>query len=139
MLSSLNPGKKLRIGVAALNPHAGEEGILGTEEKEIISPFCREHFESDVVVKGPIPADVLFRDAFKGDFDGVVAAYHDQAMIPLKLGGVGRMVNATMGLPFVRTSPDHGVAYDIAGKDRADPSGMGLAIDLAMDLLVSKR
>jgi len=130
---------EIRVGVAGLNPHAGEGGLLGSEESEVIGPFClRADRETDgVTVQGPFPADVLFRRAQSGDFDGIVALYHDQAMIPIKLAGVGRTVNVTMGLPFVRTSPDHGVAYDIAGTGRADQAGMIRAIELAVDLAVA--
>ncbi len=139
MLSHLHPGKKLRIGVAALNPHAGEDGLIGSEERETIAPFCRDFSDiRQIDIIGPLPADVLFREAFAGRFEGVVAMYHDQAMIPLKLLGVGRTVNVTMGLPFVRTSPDHGVAYDIARTGKADPTGMRLAIELAAKLAASK-
>jgi 4-hydroxythreonine-4-phosphate dehydrogenase len=137
MLKLVHPGKKLRIGVAALNPHAGEDGLLGTEENQVIGPFCRSLQQKDdpaLQIRGPVPADTLFRDALSGAYDGIISAYHDQAMIPLKLAGVGQMVNVTMGLPFVRTSPDHGVAYDIAGKNQADPSGMKLAVEFAQRL-----
>ncbi|MCP4676040.1 MAG: 4-hydroxythreonine-4-phosphate dehydrogenase PdxA, partial [Deltaproteobacteria bacterium] len=103
-------------------------------------PFCREFEErDDIEVIGPLPADSLFRDAFEGRYNGVVSTYHDQAMIPIKLFGIGRTVNVTMGLPFIRTSPDHGVAYDIARLNRADPSGMKLAIDLAAHLATPKK
>jgi 4-hydroxythreonine-4-phosphate dehydrogenase len=129
------PSRRPRIGVAALNPHAGEEGLFGSEEAELLIPFCRRAAEeNDAEVKGPLPADSIYREALAGRLDAVVAAYHDQAMIPLKLGGVGQMVNVTMGLPFIRTSPDHGVAYDLARTGRADPSGFRLAFDLAVTL-----
>ncbi|MDJ0762877.1 MAG: 4-hydroxythreonine-4-phosphate dehydrogenase PdxA [Myxococcota bacterium] len=123
------------IAVAALNPHAGEGGLIGTEEEEILNPFCRKiaaQVDADITL--PLPADMVFRDAFQGRYDAVVSVYHDQAMIPLKLGGIGQTVNVTMGLPFIRTSPDHGVAYDIVGTGNADPAGMRAAIDLAADL-----
>ncbi len=124
-----------RIGLAALNPHAGENGLLGAEEEEILIPLCQEYASrEDLVLKGPIPADSLFREALAGQWDGVVSIYHDQAMIPLKLGGVGQTVNVTMGLPFVRTSPDHGTAYDIAGKGLANPAGLKSALELAVKL-----
>ncbi|MCP4197470.1 MAG: 4-hydroxythreonine-4-phosphate dehydrogenase PdxA [Proteobacteria bacterium] len=142
MLKLIHPGKKLRIGVAALNPHAGEDGLLGTEENQVIGPFCRalqQKGDPALQIHGPVPADTLFRDALSGAYDGIISAYHDQAMIPLKLSGVGQMVNVTMGLPFVRTSPDHGVAYDIAGRNQADPSGMKLAIDFAQKLANMKK
>jgi len=128
-----------RIAVSALNPHAGEQGLLGFEEQEILEPFCRALSERpDVRITGPVPADALYRDAFAGRYDAVVAAYHDQAMIPLKLLGPGRVVNVTWGLPFIRTSPDHGVAYDVARKNLASPDGMALAVELAIELVRSK-
>ncbi len=133
------PDESPRIGVAALNPHAGEDGLFGHEEVELLDPFCREMAErSDVKVVGPLPADTIYREALAGHLDAVVAAYHDQAMIPLKLAGVGQMVNVTMGLPFVRTSPDHGVAYDVARTGRANPAGFRLALDLAATLSASR-
>jgi 4-hydroxythreonine-4-phosphate dehydrogenase len=123
-----------------VNPHGGEQGLIGREEREIVEPFCQDQGRRPhMQIKGPIPADTLFREAFAGDYDGVVAAYHDQAMIPLKLLGPGRVVNVTWGLPFIRTSPDHGVAYDLAKKGRADPRGMKLAINLAIDLIAAKK
>ncbi len=141
LLKVVRPGKVLRIGIAALNPHAGEDGLLGMEENQVIAPFChalRQLEDPLLDIHGPVPADTLFREALAGAYDGVVSAYHDQAMIPLKLSGVGQMVNVTMGLPFVRTSPDHGVAYDIAGMNQADPSGMKLAVEFAWELAKMK-
>ena len=124
------------IGVAALNPHAGEDCLLGLEEHDILTPFCRAFDDlNDIQIFGPIPADTLFRDALAGKYHGVIAAYHDQAMIPLKLTGTGATVNITAGLPFVRTSPDHGVARDIARTGRADPRGMQGAIATALRLI----
>ena len=123
------------IGVAGFNPHAGEDGVLGREELDVIGPFCRDMGGSkEAEVRGPIPADTVYRDALAGKYDAVVAAYHDQAMIPLKLAGTGTTVNVTMGLPFVRTSPDHGTARDIAGKGIANPAGMAMAIEYAARL-----
>ncbi|MCK9459133.1 MAG: 4-hydroxythreonine-4-phosphate dehydrogenase PdxA [Proteobacteria bacterium] len=140
LLSALGKGPRPRIAIAALNPHAGEGGLLGAEENEILAPFCEAQRGSSIAeISGPIPADAIFRDAFAGAYDGVIAAYHDQAMIPLKLAGFGRTANVTAGLPFVRTSPDHGVARDIARTGRADPSGMRLAIDTAVDLWRARR
>ncbi len=135
LLRDLGTGPRATIGIAGFNPHAGEDGLLGTEEREILEPFCRE-FSTEVRAKlvGPIPADTIYRDAMSGQFDAVVAAYHDQAMIPLKLSGPGQTVNITMGLPFIRTSPDHGTATDIAGKGTADPGGMTNAIEYAIRL-----
>ncbi len=139
MLASMQPGRKPRIAVAGLNPHAGEGGLFGNEEQEIFMPFCealREKGEAEVA--GPLSADAVYRDAVNGRYDGVVAAYHDQAMIPLKLAGLGQMVNVTMGLPFVRTSPDHGVAYDIARTGKADPGGFRFALELAVRMLAAR-
>jgi len=137
---ALRPDKRPRIAVAALNPHGGENGLIGREEHDIIGPFCESNRESDLAqIVGPIPADTLFRQALEGKYEGVVSVYHDQALIPLRLHGVGKMVNVTMGLPFVRTSPDHGVAYDIAGKNLVNPAGMQLAIKLAARLSVWKK
>lgn len=132
ILEVIDAPRPFRIAVAALNPHAGEHGRFGTEEREIIEPLCRSlAAELPVELIGPVPADAVYRDALAGRYDAVVAAYHDQALIPLKLGGLGRSVNVTMGLPFVRTSPDHGVAYEIARTGRADSRGMKLALDIA--------
>jgi len=139
VLGALGKGPRPRIAIAAVNPHGGEDGLLGREEIEILAPFCaavRGSVAAEIV--GPIPADAVFRDALAGAYDGVIAAYHDQAMIPLKLAGFGRTANVTCGLPFVRTSPDHGVARDIANTGRADPSGMRLAIDVAIDLWAAR-
>ena len=135
LLKEMHPDKRPRIAIAAFNPHAGEGGLLGNEEAGILEPFCRDiRGRVDAEITGPTPADTVFRDAMNGRYDGVIAAYHDQAMIPLKLMGNGQTVNVTMGLPFVRTSPDHGTAHDIAGTGVADPAGMRLAIDAAVKL-----
>jgi len=136
---ALSPARSPRIAVAALNPHAGEGGLLGTEEQDVLVPFCEAARARGMDVSGPIAADAVFRDAFAGAYDGVVSAYHDQAMIPLKLCGFGRTANVTAGLPFIRTSPDHGTARDIAGKGIADPSGMRLAVDIALALQSADR
>jgi len=120
-----------RIGVSALNPHAGEGGFLGREEKMIISPAVNYLRKKMKGVSGPHPADTLFYKAKRGAFDAVVCMYHDQALIPLKMAAFEKGVNMTLGLPFMRTSPDHGTAFDIAGKGKADPSSMIEAIKLA--------
>jgi 4-hydroxythreonine-4-phosphate dehydrogenase len=123
-----------RLAVAALNPHAGEGEIFGDEERRIIFPAVREAKRRGIRVFGPLPADSLFYQAARGDYDAVICMYHDQALIPLKLlhfiGGVA----LTLGLPFVRTSVDHGTAYDIAGKNKADATSMKEAILLAARL-----
>jgi 4-hydroxythreonine-4-phosphate dehydrogenase len=128
-----------RIAVAGLNPHAGEHGLFGREDEERIAPAvatCRAH---GIDVSGPLPADTVFVRAQRGDFDVVVACYHDQGLIPVKLVAFGRAVNVTLGLPFVRTSPDHGTAFDIAGKGIADPKPMIAAIRLAVEMCRSKK
>lgn len=123
-----------RIAVAALNPHAGEGGMLGREERTIIAPALNYLRGEGVPVEGPVPADVLFHQAVKGRFGAVVALYHDQGLAPLKLLAFETGVNLTLGLPFVRTSPDHGTAFDIAGLGRANPSSMIEAVKLAIRL-----
>ena len=128
-----------RLAVAALNPHAGEEGIFGDEEKEVILPAVKEAVRSGIRAQGPLPADSLFFQAARGDFDAVVCMYHDQGLIPLKLLHFYGGVALTLGLPIIRTSVDHGTAYDIAGKDRADGSSMREAILLAAKLARRKK
>jgi len=123
---------KPRLAVAALNPHAGEEGLFGDEEESIITPAIRKAKAEGYRVEGPFPADSLFFRAAGGEFDAVVAMYHDQGLIPLKLLHFSDAVNVTLGLPIVRTSVDHGTAYDIAGKDIADPSSLKAAIEMAV-------
>jgi len=124
----------LPVGVCGLNPHAGEGGYLGTEEQSIILPAVAACRERGIEVWGPYPADSLFYYAFQGNYNAVVAMYHDQGLVPLKMVAFERGVNWTLGLPFVRTSPDHGTAFDIAGKNIANPSSMIEAIRLAKKL-----
>ena len=124
-----------KIALAALNPHAGENGRFGDEETRIIRPAIDMAQHGGIAATGPYPADTLFRRAAHGEFDGVVAMYHDQALIPVKLLAFDQAVNITLGLPIIRTSVDHGTAYDIAGKNRADPGSMKAAIRLAIDLV----
>lgn len=126
--------RRPRIAVAALNPHAGEEGIFGREEKKIILPAVRSARRLGMRVYGPLAADSLFYYAVKGDYDAVVCMYHDQGLIPLKLVHFFSGVQMTLGLPIIRTSVDHGTAYDIAGKNRADGTSMREAILLAARL-----
>ena len=121
--------RRPRIGVAGLNPHAGEGGLLGSEERRIIAPAVRR-----AQATGPLPADTLFYKAYRGEFDAVVAMYHDQGLAPLKMIAFDTGVNVTLGLPFVRTSPDHGTARDIAGKGIARPDSMIAAINRAAKL-----
>jgi 4-phospho-D-threonate 3-dehydrogenase / 4-phospho-D-erythronate 3-dehydrogenase len=116
------------LAVLGLNPHAGEGGDLGREESDIIIPVLRELSAAGIRVVGPIPADGFFARYRPGDVDGVIAMYHDQGLIPLKMSSGGRAVNISVGLPIVRTSPDHGTGFDIAGKGKADPSSMIEAI-----------
>ena len=119
-----------RIAVAGLNPHAGEQGAFGSEEEMIIAPAIRE--AQGMQVSGPHPPDTLFYWAAQGRYDAVVALYHDQGLIPLKLLHFDNAVNITMGLPFIRTSVDHGTAFDIAGKGLANPDSLIQAILLAV-------
>ncbi|HTH49831.1 MAG TPA: 4-hydroxythreonine-4-phosphate dehydrogenase PdxA [Candidatus Limnocylindria bacterium] len=123
-----------RIGVCGLNPHAGEGGKMGREEIEVIAPAVVLARSRGVDCHGPAAADTLFHRVFLGDFDAVVAMYHDQGLVPLKMVAFDNGVNWTLGLPFVRTSPDHGTAYDLVGQGRADPSSMEAAIQLARQL-----
>jgi 4-hydroxythreonine-4-phosphate dehydrogenase len=123
-----------RIAVAGLNPHAGEHGLFGNEDAEVIAPAVEACRARGVDVSGPFPADTVFVRARRGEFDVVVACYHDQGLIPVKLVAFGRAVNVTLGLPIVRTSVDHGTAFDIAGKGVADPESMIAATLLAARL-----
>lgn len=123
-----------RIAVAGLNPHAGEAGIFGREEIEEIIPAVKEAAKEGIQALGPFPPDAVFNKAYKGKFDIVVCMYHDQGLIPLKMIAFETGVNVTVGLPIIRTSPDHGTAYDIAWKGRANPSSMIEAIKLAARL-----
>jgi len=126
--------KKPRIAVASLNPHAGEYGLFGSEEKEIIIPAINRAKDMDIDASGPYPSDTLFHSASKGKFDAVVCMYHDQGLIPLKLLHFEDGVNITLGLPIIRTSVDHGTAYDIAGKGIADPSSLISAVKTAVEM-----
>ena len=126
-----------RIGVAGLNPHAGENGLLGGEDAEVIRPAIEQAAAEGLSVYGPYPADTLFVRAVRGEFDVVVAAYHDQGLVPVKLIAFGRAVNVTLGLPIIRTSVDHGTAFDIARKGVADEGSLVEAILLAARLASS--
>lgn len=128
-----------RIAVAGLNPHAGEHGLFGHEEAEAIAPAIAACRARGVDVSGPYPGDTVFVRARRGDFDVVIACYHDQGLIPVKLVAFGQAVNVTLGLPIVRTSVDHGTAFDIAGKGVADPESMITAVLLAAKLARARR
>jgi 4-hydroxythreonine-4-phosphate dehydrogenase len=125
---------KPKIAVAGLNPHAGESGIFGDEEIKEIIPAVNEAQSMGIPISGPYPADALFYRAYNGEFDIIVCMYHDQGLIPLKMIAFDKAVNVTIGLPIVRTSPDHGTAYGIAWKGIANPSSMIEAIKLAVEL-----
>jgi 4-hydroxythreonine-4-phosphate dehydrogenase len=120
-----------RLAVAGLNPHAGEGGVLGDEDENVLAPAIAASREKGIDVSGPFPADTVFVRASRGEFDCVLACYHDQGLIPVKLLAFGHAVNVTIGLPIIRTSVDHGTAFDIAGKDVADPGSMIEAVLLA--------
>ena len=123
-----------RLAMAALNPHGAEGGLFGMEETSEIAPAIEVCRDSDINVAGPYSADTVFLRASRGEFDAVIACYHDQAMIPVKCLSFGEAVNVTLGLPFIRTSVDHGTAFDIAGKGVAEHSSMSAAIKLAAEL-----
>ncbi len=130
-------GRPPRIAVAALNPHAGESGTMGREELDLIAPAVLEAQALGIDARGPFPADTLFAPLLQDapwTWDAVACMYHDQALIPLKLLHFGRSANLTLGLPIVRTSVDHGTAYDIAGQATADVGSMRYALDLAAHL-----
>ncbi len=127
-----------KIGVAGLNPHAGEQGLFGGEEQTAIAPAIAGARARGIDVSGPFPADTLFVRARRGEFDAVIACYHDQGLIPVKLVAFGQAVNVTLGLPIVRTSVDHGTAFDIAGQGVADPESMIAAVLLAARLVGSR-
>ena len=122
------------IAVAGLNPHAGENGLLGSEESNVIAPAVADARRAGINVQGPFPADTLFVRAARGEFDAIVACYHDQGLVPVKLLAFGRSVNVTLGLPIIRTSVDHGTAFDIARTGTADEGSFVEAILLAVTL-----
>lgn len=132
-------GKTVRIAVAGLNPHASENGMFGSEEADVMEPAIAESVRRGIDVSGPYAADTIFLRGFKGEFDAVVACYHDQATIAVKSLSFGSAVNVTLGLPLIRTSVDHGTAFDIAGKGIADESSMCAAIRLAAELASGKK
>lgn len=127
------------IGVLGLNPHAGENGLLGDEEQRIIEPALALARNANIRVTGPLPPDTAFTPAVLGQFDGLVAMYHDQGLIPVKMRAFHEAVNVTLGLPAIRTSPDHGTAFNIAGKNRANPGSMIAAVRLAVRLAEQRK
>ena len=124
-----------RIAVAGINPHAGEGGMFGREDLDVLAPAVKQCASEGISVFGPYPADSLYFRAHSGEFDAVIAPYHDQGLIPVKMIAHGEATNVTLGLPYVRTSPDHGTAFTIAGKGEADTSGMKAALNCALDLV----
>jgi 4-hydroxythreonine-4-phosphate dehydrogenase len=120
-----------RLAISGLNPHAGEDGSLGTEDKTIVAPAIEILRSEGIAVRGPLPADTMFHEAARKTYDCAICMYHDQALIPVKTLGFEDAVNVTLGLPFIRTSPDHGTAFDIAGTGKADPSSLIAALRLA--------
>jgi 4-hydroxythreonine-4-phosphate dehydrogenase len=120
-----------RLVVAGLNPHAGEHGTIGEEDREIVAPAVRRLVAEGIDAKGPLPADTLFHERARASYDAALCMYHDQALIPIKTLAFDHAVNVTLGLPFVRTSPDHGTALDIAGTGTADPTSLVAALHLA--------
>jgi len=126
--------ERRRIAVCGVNPHAGEHGLFGREDEDVLRPAVAALAQEGIAVTGPLPADTAFVRAAQGEFDAVVAAYHDQGLVPVKLVAFGRAVNVTLGLPFVRTSVDHGTAFDIAASGTADPSSLLAAMGLAREL-----
>lgn len=128
-----------RIAVCGLNPHAGENGLFGSEDLGIIVPAIRSAQEMGLMCEGPFPADTIFIQAVRGSYDLVVAMYHDQGHVPMKLLDFENTINVSLGLPIVRTSVDHGTAFDIAGKNQADPSSMKAAMKLAVTMSLNRR
>ncbi|MFH1177416.1 MAG: 4-hydroxythreonine-4-phosphate dehydrogenase PdxA [Acidobacteriota bacterium] len=126
-----------RLALAGLNPHAGEAGLLGSEETATLVPAQQAAVRAGYRLAGPLPADSLFRRAYDGEFDGVVALYHDQGLIPVKMLGLGAAVNVTLGLRVPRTSPDHGTAFDRVGSAEVRSEGMVAALRMAAQLAAS--
>ena len=128
-----------RLALAGLNPHAGEHGLLGREEIDVLEPVVARSVRAGIDITGPWPGDTVFVRAVRGEFDAVIACYHDQGLIAVKMAAFGQAVNVTLGLPIIRTSVDHGTAFDIAGKGVADPESMVQAVLLAAKLAAAKR
>lgn len=127
-----------RLAVAGLNPHAGEGGAMGREEIDWIGPLCDRLRAEGLAIRGPLPADTMFHAAARAGYDAAICMYHDQALIPIKTIDFAGGVNVTLGLPFVRTSPDHGTAFDIAGTDQADPSSTVAALRMAAEMATAR-
>jgi 4-hydroxythreonine-4-phosphate dehydrogenase len=127
-----------RVALAGLNPHAGEDGAMGDEERNVIAPAIAELQNQGFSVAGPFPADTLFHSSARGSYDAVIAMYHDQALIPFKTIAFDHGVNVTLGLPFVRTSPDHGTAFDIAAEVRASPNSLIESLRLAVRIAAAR-
>jgi 4-hydroxythreonine-4-phosphate dehydrogenase len=127
-----------RLALAGVNPHAGENGLFGSEEVTVLGPAVAAARARGVDVQGPFPGDTVFGRAVRGEFDAVIACYHDQGLIPVKLLAFGQAVNVTLGLPIIRTSVDHGTAFDIAGQGVADPASMIAATLLAARLAAGR-
>jgi 4-hydroxythreonine-4-phosphate dehydrogenase len=130
---------KPRIAILSLNPHAGDDGLLGNEEITIIKPAIEKAYNQGILVFGPYPADGFFGSSKISHFDGILAMYHDQGMIPFKLASFENGVNFTAGLPFVRTSPAHGTAYELAGKNEANPEAFRNAVYMACDIYNNRK
>jgi 4-hydroxythreonine-4-phosphate dehydrogenase len=128
-----------RLALCALNPHASDSGLFGDQEERVMRPAIEALQSAGISIRGPIPADTVFVRAIAGEFDAVIAPYHDVGMAAFKTASFGRGVNVTLGLPFPRTSPDHGTALDIAGRGLADPSSMLEALELAIRLAHSRK
>ncbi|WP_370208763.1 4-hydroxythreonine-4-phosphate dehydrogenase PdxA [Pararhodobacter marinus] len=128
-----------RLAVAGLNPHAGEGGAMGREELDFIAPLIARYRDAGMRIAGPLPADTMFHAAARARYDAAICMYHDQALIPIKTVDFAGGVNVTLGLPFIRTSPDHGTAYDIAGQGVADPTSMRAAMAMAWEMAASRR
>ena len=127
-----------RLALAGLNPHAGEEGALGTEDASVVGPAVEQLRADGIDARGPLPADTMFHDAARRRYDAALAMYHDQALIPIKTLSFWDGVNVTLGLPIVRTSPDHGTAFDIAGTGKANPASLIAALRLASRMAAAK-
>jgi 4-hydroxythreonine-4-phosphate dehydrogenase len=127
-----------RLAVSGLNPHAGEEGALGAEDEAIVAPAIEILRRDGIKIRGPLPADTMFHDAARKTYDCAICMYHDQALIPVKTLAFDDAVNVTLGLPFIRTSPDHGTAFDIAGTGKANPSSLIAALRLAARMAATR-